>query len=334
VIGDNDMKLLSRMAVGAILVLSSHYGAQAAPAVADGAYPDRPIRLITPYAPGGGVDIMARLVAQHLTKDLGVSIVVENRPGAGGVVGTQLLAASPPDGYTLILDSPSPLVVAPHLMKKLSYDPQKDLLPISLIADVPAVLLVRNDSPIHSVKDLLALARERPGKLTFSSSGLGGTAHLSAQLLKVLANVDMLHVPYKGTAPAIQAVMAGEVTMTFADMTAGLAFAKNHQLRAVAVTTPKRSPALPDVPTVAETVPGYSASVWYGLLAPRNTPKPIIDKLNRQIVKFVHAPDVNKMLVDEGAQPKGTTPEEFHAFIRSESERWGKVLRESGIEPR
>ncbi|ALM83417.1 tripartite tricarboxylate transporter substrate binding protein [Bordetella sp. N] len=296
-------------------------------------YPNRPIRLITPYEPGGGVDIMARLVARNLGTELGVAVVVENRPGAGGVVGTQALTVAAPDGYTLILDSPSPLVVAPYLMKKLSYDPHKDLAPISLIADVPAVLLVKNDSPIHTVADLLALARKEPGKLTFSSSGLGGTAHLSAQLLKVLADVDLLHVPYKGTAPAIQAVITGEVTMTFADMTAGLNFVKNKQLRAVAVTTPHRNPALPDVPTVAETVPNYAASVWYGVLAPKGTPRPIIDKLNAALVKFVHTPDVNKMLVEEGAEPAGSSPEQFRDFLRQESERWGGVIRKSGLQP-
>jgi tripartite-type tricarboxylate transporter receptor subunit TctC len=326
------MKLPVRMALYTILALSPYCAAHAETA-SSGSYPNRPIRLISPYEPGGGVDIMARLVAQNLTKEMGVSVVVENRPGAGGVVGTQFLANAAPDGYTLVLDSPSPLVVAPYLMKKLSYDPQKDLEPISLIADVPAVLLVKEDSPIHTVKDLLDMARKEPGKLTFSSSGLGGTAHLSAQLLKVLSGADMLHVPYKGTAPAITAVMTGEVTMTFADMTAGLAFVKNHQLRAVAVTTPQRNPSLPDVPTVAETVPGYAASVWYGVLAPKGTPKPIIDKINREIVKFVHAPAVNKMLVEEGAEPKGSTPEEFKQFIRSENQRWGDVIRKSGIEP-
>jgi len=326
------MKMPRRLVLCALAVLTPMCMSQAQKAPADN-YPSRPIRLITPYEPGGGVDIMARLVARNLTSELGVSVVVENRPGAGGVVGTQALTVAAPDGYTLILDSPSPLVVAPYLMKKLNYDPQKDLAPISLIADVPAVLLVKNDSPIHSVKDLLALARKEPGKLTFSSSGLGGTAHLSAQLLKVLADVDMLHVPYKGTAPAIQAVLTGEVTMTFADMTAGLPFAKNHQLRAVAVTTPQRNPALPDVPTVAEAVPNYASSVWYGLLAPKNTPRPIIDKLNQAIVKFVQTPDVNKMLVEEGAEPKGSSPEQFRVFLQQESERWGNVIRKSGLEP-
>ncbi|WP_157793064.1 Bug family tripartite tricarboxylate transporter substrate binding protein [Bordetella genomosp. 8] len=330
------MKLPCRLvlyaAMSVVLALGPYCAAHAETA-SGGAYPNRPIRMISPYEPGGGVDIMARMVAQNLTRELGVSVVVENRPGAGGVVGTQSLTTAPPDGYTLILDSPSPLVVAPYLMKKLNYDPQQDLEPVSLIADVPAVLLVKNDSPIHSVKDLLDLARKEPGKLTFSSSGLGGTAHLSAQLLKVLSGADMLHVPYKGTAPAIQAVMTGEVTMTFADMTAGLAFVKNHQLRAVAVTTPQRNPALPDVPTVAETVPGYASSVWYGVLAPKGTPRPVIDKLNREIVKFVHAPAVHKMLVDEGADPIGSTPEQFRDFIRAESQRWGDVIRKSGIQP-
>jgi len=301
----------------------------AASAAAADTYPNHPIRMISPYEPGGGVDIMARMVAKNLTQALNTSVVVENRPGAGGVVGTQALVNSPADGYTLVLDSPSPLVVAPYLIKQLNYNPQKDLAPISLIADVPAVLLVRNDSPIHTVGDLLAMARKEPGKLTFSSSGLGGTAHLSAEMLKVLTHVDMLHVPYKGTAPAIQAVMTGEVTLTFADMTAGLPFAKNHQLRAVAVTTPNRAPALPDIPTVAETVPGYEASVWYGVFAPKNTPRPIIDKLNREIVKFVHNPETTKLLVDEGAEPKGSTPEALQAFVAAETERWGKVLKAS-----
>src|ERR1700754_2442965 len=186
------MKLPVRMALYTILALSPYCAAHAETA-SSGSYPNRPIRLISPYEPGGGVDIMARLVAQNLTKEMGVSVVVENRPGAGGVVGTQFLANAAPDGYTLVLDSPSPLVVAPYLMKKLNYDPQKDLEPVSLIADVPAVLLVKKDSPIHTVQDLLDMARKQPGRLTFSSSGLGGTAHLSAQLLKVLADVDMLH---------------------------------------------------------------------------------------------------------------------------------------------
>lgn len=321
------MKLLYRTALCAAMVLGPVC------AVFAQGYPNKPIRLISPYEPGGGVDIMARMVAQKLTQALGVSVVVENRPGAGGVVGTQVLASAPPDGYTLILDSTSPIVVAPYLMKKLSYDPQKDLAPVSLIAVVPAVLLVKPDSPIKTTQQLLDMAKAQPGRLTFSSSGIGGTAHLAAQMLKTMTGVNMLHVPYKGTGPATVAVMSGEVTMTFSDMISGLPYVKNKQLRAVAVTTPNRAPALPDIPAIDETLPGYSAGVWYGVFAPAKTPPEIIAKLNAEIVKFVHAPDVNRMFLDEGANPVGSSPAEFSKFIKDEGVRWEKVIRESDMQP-
>jgi tripartite-type tricarboxylate transporter receptor subunit TctC len=296
-------------------------------------YPNKPIRMISPYEPGGGVDIMARLVAQKLTQGLGVSVVVENRPGAGGVVGTQVLVSSAPDGYTLMLASTSPIVVAPSLMKHLSYDPLKDLAPVSLIAIVPAVLLVKPDSPIHTVAQLLSMAKAQPGKLTFSSSGIGGTAHLAGTMLETMTGVNMLHVPYKGTGPAIVAVLSGEVTMTFADMISGLGYVKNHQLRAVAVTTPGRAPSLPDVPAIDETLPGYSAGVWYGVFAPAKTPPAIIERLNREMVKFVHAPDMQKMFKEEGAQPVGGSPAQFAQYIRQDTTRWSKVIKESGMKP-
>lgn len=299
-------------------------------ALAADSYPDHPIRLISPYEPGGGVDIVARMVAKYLTESLHKAVVVENRPGAGGVVGTQGLVAAAPDGYTLALESPAPLVVAPYLIKNLNYDAQKDLTPISLIAVVPAVLLVKNNSPIHSVNDLLTMAREHPGKLTFSSSGIGGTAHLSAELLDSMAHINLLHVPYKGTAPAIEAVLSGDVTMTFADMTAGLSFVKGHQLRAVAVTSPKRTPALPDIPTVAQTVPGYQSTVWYALFAPKGTPAPIVEKLNREMVKFVQDPKVRAFLANEGAEAVGSTPDQLRTFMAQESARWGGVLKSTG----
>jgi tripartite-type tricarboxylate transporter receptor subunit TctC len=321
------MKLSYRTALCAALLLGSSSVAFAQ------AYPTHPIRLISPYEPGGGVDIMARLVAQKLTEALGKSVVVENRPGAGGVVGTQVLVSSAPDGYTLMLASTSPIVVAPSLMRKLSYDPLKDLAPVSLIAIVPAVLLVKPDSPIHSVKDLLAMAKAQPGKLTFSSSGIGGTAHLAGTMLQTMTGVKMLHVPYKGTGPANVAVLSGEVNMTFSDMISGLGFVKNHQLRPVAVTTPGRAPALPDVPAIDETLPGYSAGVWYGVFAPAKTPAAVIARLNSEVVKFVHAPDMQKMFAEEGAQPMGGSPEEFAKYIREETARWSKVIKESGMQP-
>jgi tripartite-type tricarboxylate transporter receptor subunit TctC len=321
------MKLSHRTALCAALLIGSSSVAFAQ------TYPTHPIRLISPYEPGGGVDIMARLVAQKLTEALGKSVVVENRPGAGGVVGTQVLVSSAPDGYTLMLASTSPIVVAPSLMKKLSYDPLKDLAPVSLIAIVPAVLLVKPDSPIHSVADLLAMAKAQPGKLTFSSSGIGGTAHLAGTMLQTMTGVKMLHVPYKGTGPANVAVLSGEVNMTFSDMISGLGFVKNHQLRPVAVTTPGRAPALPDVPAIDETLPGYSAGVWYGVFAPAKTPPAVIARLNSEVVKFVHAPDMQKMFAEEGAQPVGGSPEEFTKYVREETARWSKVIKESGMKP-
>lgn len=296
-------------------------------------YPSRPIRLIAPYAPGGGVDIMARLVAQYLSKTIGQSVVVENKPGAGGVTGTEVLVNSPPDGYTLILASSSPVVVAPYLMKKLSYDPFKDLAPISLIANIPAILLVKPSSPYNTIQQILAAAKAEPGKLTFSSSGVGGTAHLSAQMLKLMAGVDMLHVPYRGTGPAIAAVMGGQVTMTFADVIAGLPYVKSGQLKAVAFTTPGHLAALPELPSIASVLPGYSATVWYGVLAPAKTPKAIIAKLNKALVQAVHSPGMVKTLANEGVTPIGDTPEQFASFIKEDGARWSKIIHESGMKP-
>ena len=321
------MKWFGRVAIFTALVLGS-----CSPSFAD-QYPSRPIRLIAPYAPGGGVDIMARLVAQYLSQAIGQSVVVENRPGAGGVAGTEAVVNSPPDGYTLILASSSPIVVAPYLMKKLSYDPLKDLAPISLIANIPAILLVKPSSKINTIQQLIAMAKAEPGKLTFSSSGIGGTAHLAAQMLKIMAGVNMLHVPYKGTGPAILAVMSGEVTMTFSDVISGMPYVKSGQLKAVAITTPERSPELPNLPSIADVLPGYSATVWYGVFAPARTPKHIIDILNKALVKAVHSPGMTKTLNNEGVTPIGDTPAEFAQFVRQDGARWSKIIRESGMKP-
>jgi tripartite-type tricarboxylate transporter receptor subunit TctC len=276
---------------------------------------------------------MARLVAQYLSQTIGQSVVVENRPGAGGVAGTEAVVNSAADGYTLILASSSPIVVAPYLMKKLSYDPLKDLAPITLIANIPAILLVKPSSKINTIQQLIAMAKAEPGKLTFSSSGIGGTAHLAAQMLKIMAGVNMLHVPYKGTGPAILAVMSGEVTMTFSDVISGMPYVKSGQLKAVAITTPERSPELPKLPSIADVLPGYSATVWYGVFAPAKTPKPIIDILNKALVKAVHSPGMTKTLNNEGVTPIGDTPAEFAQFVRADGARWSKIIRESGMKP-
>jgi tripartite-type tricarboxylate transporter receptor subunit TctC len=264
-------------------------------------YPDKPIRLVVPYEPGGGTDLTARLVAKSLTEELGgTAVVVENRPGAGGAIGTQVTVDAKPDGYTLLMATASSIVMAPLLNKGLTYDPIKDLAPIVLVANVPSILLVRPDSPINSVQDLIAQAKARPGELTFASSGIGGNAHRAALMLKVMAGIDMLHVPYKGTGPALTAVFSGQTTMTFGDVIAGLGFVKNGQLKAIAITTPGRSLAMPNLPSIADTLPGYSAGVWFGMFAPANTPKPIIDKLNAVMLKVLQSKDVKQNLAAQG----------------------------------
>lgn len=294
-------------------------------------YPSKPIRLISPYAPGGGTDILGRLIGKKLTESLGQSVVVENRPGAGGLIGTELVAKSPADGYTIMLASPSPIVVAPHLYKKLPYSPLKDLTPITLVSIVPAIMAVHPSVPARSVKELIQLAKAKPGQLTYSSSGNGGTGHLAGAMLDSMAGTRMIHVPYKGTGPATTAVVAGEVSLSFSNMISMLPHVKSGRVRALAVTSAKRSPVLPDVPAVAETVPGYAAGPWYGVLAPAGTPAAVIDLLNREIVKMLHTPELKDNLSAEGAEPIGSSPAEFAALLKVETERWGRVVREADI---
>ena len=308
-------------------------GAVALACLATGAaaqgYPSKPIRFISPYAPGGGTDILARLIGQKLSESVGQPVVIDNRPGAGGVIGTDIVAKSPPDGYTIMLASPSPIVVAPHLHRKLPYDPLQDLAPITLISVVPAVLTVHPTLAAKSVKELVAIAKSKPGQLTFSSSGNGGTGHLAGEMLKMMAGVDMVHVPYKGTGPATIAVLGGEVSMSFGNMISVLPHVKAGKLRALAVTTPKRSPVLPDLPAVAESLPGYSAGPWYGVLAPARTPAPVIARLNQEIVKILRTPEVKENMSSEGADPIGSSPSELAAHIKAESARWGQVVRQA-----
>jgi tripartite-type tricarboxylate transporter receptor subunit TctC len=311
------------------LVLAALFCGLAPAAMAQDAYPTRTIKLISPYEPGGGTDVLARLVAQGLGPRIGQSVVVENRPGAGGTVGTATVVNSAPDGYTLLLASPSPIVVMPYMLKHLSYDPFKDLAPVTLISDVPALLVVNPSIKVDTVADLIALAKAQPGKLTFSSSGNGGTAHLAGEMLKLATGIDMLHVPYKGTGPANTALLKGEVSMSFSDVISTLHYVQSGQLKAIAVTTPKRSEALPNVPSIAETIPGYNAGVWYGILAPAKTPQPIIDKLNREIVALLHTPEFQAKLKAQGAQVIGDTPAEFSEFLKADAVRWSKVIRDA-----
>ena len=247
-------------------------------------YPSKPIRFVSPYAPGGGTDILARLIGQKMSVSIGQPVLVENRAGAGGAIGTDFVSKSPPDGYTILLASPSPIVVAPHITPNLPYDPLKDLAPITLISVVPSLLIVQPSLGVSNLKELVALARATPGQLTFSTSGKGGAGHLAAEMLKVMAGVDMLHVPYKGTGPAVTAVLSGEVSLNFGNIITALPHVKSGRLRALAVTTPSRSPVLPDVPAMAESLAGYSAGPWYGVLAPARTAAASIARLNQEIV--------------------------------------------------
>ena len=295
-------------------------------------YPNRTIRLVSPYAPGGGTDYFARVIGQKLSEALGVSVVTDNRPGAGGVIGSDVVAKSAPDGYTLLLASPSPLVVSPHLLKSMPYDPQKDLAPIAWIAAVPALMAVHPSIPAKTVTEFIHLAKSKPGQLTYSSSGNGGTGHLAGALFDLGAGTKMIHVPYKGTGPATTALLAGEVTLTFGESIALLPHVKSGRLRALAVTTPKRSVILPDLPTVAETIPGYTAGPWYSLLAPAKTPADIIAKLNSAVANILRMPDIQASLAGAGAEAKGGSPADLAAQIKDESERWGRVIRESKIQ--
>jgi tripartite-type tricarboxylate transporter receptor subunit TctC len=292
-------------------------------------YPSKPIRFVVPYVPGGGTDTVARLTGQKLSEALGQAVIIDNRPGAGGVIGGEIVAKSPPDGYTIMLASSSPITVAPHIQKHMPYNPLTDFTPVTLIAIVPALLAVHPALPVKSVKELIALAKAKPGQLTFSSSGNGGTGHVSGEMFKMLAGVDMLHVPYKGTAPATTAVVSGEVSLTFGNMISLLPQVKTGKLRALAVTTAKRSPVLPNIPTVAETLPGYLSGPWYGVLAPAGLPPAILSRLNQELVKVVRSREVTDSLRSEGAEPIGSSPAEFAAHIKSELERMGKVVRKS-----
>ena len=296
-------------------------------------WPAKSIRFISPYAPGGGTDILARTLGQKLTDNLGVAVVVENRPGAGGLIGTDIVAKAAPDGYTLMLGTPSPITVAPFLHKKMPYDPLRDLTPITIITVVPAVIAVLPSLPAKTVKELIALARSKPGEVTYASSGNGGTAHLAGLMLQTMAGLDLTHVPYRGTGPALTSVMSGEVTFTAGNIISSLPMVKSGRLRALAVTSEKRSPVLPHVPSVAETLPGYAAGPFYGVLGPGGMAAELTARIRNELAKIIHAPDFKSRLSGEGGEPVASTPEDFAALIRAETARWGKVIKAAKIQP-
>lgn len=296
-------------------------------------YPNRVVRLVVPSPPGGGTDITARILAMHLSQRLGQQFVVENRPGAGNIIGIETVARSTPDGYTLLM-APSTLVLNGIMNKKVSYDALRDFAPITVAASLSNVLLVNNDVKAKNMAELIALAKKSPGELNYGTPGVGTSPHMSMELLKSLANIDMMHIPYRGTAPAVTDLIAGRITATFANMLTAKPTIDNGQARAIAVSGPKRSETMPDLPTIAESgVPGYEAVQWYGLLAPAGTPEAIIKLLHAESVKILHLPETKAKMATDGAEPVGNTPAEFTALIKSDLEKWTAVAKKAGIEP-
>src|SRR5438876_6157961 len=298
----------------------------ATPALAQ--YPAKPIHLIVPFPPGGGNDTVARAIAQQLGPDLGQPVVIDNRPGAGGSVGAELAAKAPPDGYTLFLAGVGSHAVNPNFHRKLPYDPVTDFAPVSLIASAPSVLVVNPAVPARTIAEFTAYARANPGKLNYASNGNGSAAQLAAAMYETMAGVHMVHVPYKGIAPAMTDLMSGEVQLMFGTVVALVPHIQAGKLRALAVTSRKRSSLLPDLPTLAESgLPDYEAGSWYGILAPAGTSREVIDRLHGAIVKALKQPDVSKRLAAEGAEVIGSTPDEFAAHIKAEIARVGAVVR-------
>lgn len=295
------------------------------------AYPTKPVTIIVPFAAGGTTDILARIIGQALTAELGQSVVVDNRAGAGGNIGGQAAAKATLDGHTLFMGTVGTHAINASLYKKMPFDPVKDFAPLTRVANVPNLLVANPAQPYKSVKDLIAYAKANPGKVNFGSSGNGSSIHLSGELFKSLAKVDMQHVPYKGSAPAVTDLLGNQIGIMFDNMPSAIQHVRSGKLVPLAVTTAKRSPELPNVPTIAEAgVPGYEATSWFGMFAPAGTPAPVLAKLNAAIVKVLAQPDVKKKINEQGAEVYSETPEQFAAFIQAESVKWGKVVKESG----
>ena len=316
-------RVLLLIAMSAHLQLIAHAGAQS--------YPSRPIRMIIPNPPGGSLDIVARLVGPKITEITGQSVIIDNRPGADTIIGTEIVARAPADGYTVLLNT-LPFVVNPAMSSKLPFDVVRDFAPVSLIVSVPFVLVVNNSVPARSVKEFIALAKAQPGKLTYSSAGSGSNLHVAAELFKNMTGTDMLHVQYKGGGPALLAVLSGEVDLSYLNVAAVVPHVKAGKLRALGMTSTQRSAALPELATIAESgVPGYEFTSWVGALVPAATPAQTVAELNALITKSVRAPDLSKRFAEQGAEIIAGSPAQFAAHIKAELARWAKVVKESGM---
>lgn len=316
--------LAAAAALGSVLLATGPVAAQAA-------FPSKPITIIVPFSAGGTTDILARIVGQALSGELGQPVIIDNRAGAGGNIGGQVAAKAAADGHTLFMGTVGTHAINASLYKKMPFDPIKDFAPLTRVANVPNLLVANPAQPYKSVAELIAYAKANPGKVNFGSSGNGTSIHLSGELFKSMAKVDMQHVPYKGSAPAVTDLLGNQIGIMFDNMPSAIQHVRSGKLRPLAVTTAKRSPELPNVPTIAEAgVPGYEATSWFGLFAPAGTPPAVISKLNTAIVKVLGQADVKKKISEQGAEVYSETPEQFAAFIQKEAVKWGKVVRDSG----
>jgi len=297
-----------------------------------GDYPEKPIRFVVPYAAGGTTDLLSRAIAQKLSEALGQSVVPDNRPGAGGNVGAEIAAKSPPDGYTMLMAPVSPMAINVTLYgSKMTFNPEKDFAPVTLVAKVPLVVVVNPSVPAKNLLELIALAKSKPGQLNYGSAGNGSSNHLVGEMLKTAAGINMVHIPYRGGGPGMMALVAGQIDVLIGQVPTVTPMVNAGRLRALAVSGAQRSPALPDVPTMAEAgLPGFDATAWYSIVVPAGTPKPIISRLNAELVKILKSPDIRARLVSEGADVETSTPEELGAFVHAEIQKWSKAVRESG----
>jgi len=318
-----------RIAMLSIVALLASTTAIAQPA----AYPTKPIRIVVAYTPAGATDILARTIGQKLTEAWAQAVIIDNRPGANGNIGTEYAAKATPDGYTLLMVTAGTHGINPGLYRKLGFDAVKDFAPVSLVAMVPNVFVVNNAVPTKDLKEFIAYAKANQGKLNYGSPGNGSTAHLSMELFKSMTGIQMVHVPYKGSAGVLADLIGGQIVVTMDNMPPYVPQVKAGKIRALAVSPARRSPALPDVPTVAEAgVPGYDSGAWFGLVAPANTPKDLVAKLSREIARILKLPDVSARLADLGAESVGGTPEQFSAHIKAEIAKWAKVIRDANVE--
>jgi tripartite-type tricarboxylate transporter receptor subunit TctC len=321
------LKLIAAVSSVVLLVAGSSFAEDAQ------SYPTRPIHMIVPFEPGGPNDVLGRILAQKAAEYLGRSVVVENRVGAGGSIGTDAVARAKPDGYTLLFSGTSSLSINPSVQKAIPYDPIRDFEPVALIGTSPSVLIVPPPLPVNSVPDLIAYAKQNPGTLNFGSGGIGAAPFLAGEMLKTTAGIDLVHVPYKGASPALVALMAQDIQVYFGGITSIIPLIKNGQVRAIGVTSLKRTPLLPDVPTISEALPGFEVTNWYGVVAPAGTPKDIVTRLHDVFAKATEDARVQKALVDLGIDASSATTEELRVYMKKELEKWAGVIKAAGVTP-